>query len=93
LRNAKHGCNQSVFGIHVKEINEPASLETLGHYVEATITMTLFTVYIVITFQKDSLFHDEGARLPKRAAWLILFLWNLQAREKKAREKTADDMV
>ena len=46
LRNAKHGCNQSVFGINVKEINEPASLETLGHYVEATITIwTLFTVY------------------------------------------------
>ena len=55
------------------EIN-PGSLETLAHYVEITISLTLLTVYIVVTLQKHTSFHAENAEFHERAAWPYLFL-------------------
>jgi len=60
--------------MNVIEIN-PQSLETLNHYVEATIALTMFTFYIVVTLQTHTAFHEKGAKLQRRAAWPILLLW------------------
>jgi hypothetical protein len=84
--------------MNVKEISGSASFQTLVHYIVATIVLTLFTVYIVITLRTYSSFHVRGAGLLQRAAWPFIFLWKLQARAtptgaKKARAKTADDEV
>ncbi|KAJ8586915.1 hypothetical protein M405DRAFT_883015 [Rhizopogon salebrosus TDB-379] len=66
----------SVFGMNVKEIN-PGSLETLVRYVWVTIVLTLITVYVVVTLQAHTSFHEPGAGLQRRAAWPILFIWKM----------------
>jgi len=75
--------------MNVSEIN-PGSLETLAHYVETTICLTLFTVYIVVTLQSHSTIHAPGATLPQRAAWPILFPKRWM---QKKPDKSADDNV
>jgi len=60
--------------MNVVEINT-GSLETLNHYVEATIALTAFTCYIAVTLQTHTAFHERGAKLQRRAAWPILVLW------------------
>jgi hypothetical protein len=59
--------------MNVVEIN-PGTLGTLAHYVETTISFTLLTVYIVITLQTHTSFHEENAKFYQRAAWPYLFL-------------------
>jgi len=61
----------SVFGMNVKEINA-GSLETLAHYVEATVALTLATFYVVITLRRSRV-HSPQDTLLKRAAWPIIF--------------------
>jgi len=82
--------------MNVVEIN-PGSLETLAHYVEATISLTLLTFYVVITLQRRSSFHEENAKFHQRAAWPYLFLrrWILEKRTgaKGRRVKTANEMI
>jgi hypothetical protein len=73
LSLSDHTCPQSVFGMNVKEIN-PGSLETLVRYIWVTIVLTLITVYVVITLQAHTSFHEPGAGLQKRAAWPILLI-------------------
>jgi len=75
--------------MNVSEIN-PGSLETLAHYVETTICLTLFTVYLVITLQPHSTIHTPGGTLLQRAAWPILF--SKRWIQKKP-DKSADDNV
>jgi len=60
--------------MNVVEINT-GSLETLSHYVETTIPLTVFIFYIVLTLQPRTAFHEKGANLQRRAAWPILLLW------------------
>jgi hypothetical protein len=82
--------------MNVVEI-KPGSLETLAHYVEATISLTLFTFYIVITLQKHTSFHEENAKFYQRAAWPYLSLrrWILEKRTdpKGGRAKMANEMA
>jgi len=82
--------------MNVVEIN-PSSLATLAHYVETTISFTLLTVYVVITFQTQTSFHEENAKFYERAAWPYLFLrrWILEKRTgaKGGSVKTAKEMV
>jgi len=68
--------------MNVVEINS-GSLETLNHYVETTIALTVFTIYIVVTLQTHTSFHEKGATLQRRAAWPILLLWRAVERMKK----------
>ncbi|KAG1736655.1 uncharacterized protein EDB91DRAFT_1142006 [Suillus paluster] len=86
----------SVFGMNVAEIN-PTSLETIPHYVETTISLTLLTVYIVITLQTHSSFHKDNATFLQRAAWPVLSLrrivFKTPAGAKNASAKTVDDMA
>jgi len=82
--------------MNVVEIN-PGSLETLAHYVEATISLTLLTFYIVIALQKHTSFHEANAKFHQRAAWPYLFLrrWILEKRTgpKGGRAKNANETV
>ncbi|KAG1736667.1 uncharacterized protein EDB91DRAFT_1055551, partial [Suillus paluster] len=86
----------SVFGMNVSEIN-PGSLETIPHYVETTISLTLLTVYIVVTLQTHSSFHEKDATFLQRAAWPVLSLRKIVFKTppgaKKASAKTVDDMA
>jgi len=84
----------SVFGMNVKEINS-GSLETLAHYVETTISLTLFTIYVVVTLQPYSTFHRKEAKLGERAAWPGILLWKVIHWREYAhpRVKAADDKV
>lgn len=79
----------SVFGMNVTEFNQGAR-QTLAHYVEATISLTLLTVYIVVTLQTHSSFHDHDAPFLRRAVWPVLTFWKIMH---KTKEKTVEDMV
>jgi hypothetical protein len=79
----------SVFGMNVAEFS-PGALETLGHYVEVTISLTLLTIYIVVTLQTHSSFHDQNAPFLRRAVWPALTFWKMMY---KTREKPEKDMV
>ncbi|KAG2114129.1 cora-like Mg2+ transporter protein-domain-containing protein [Suillus clintonianus] len=63
----------SIFGMNVKEINN--GTQTLTHYVETTVALTLITIYVVISLQKQSWFHKRQDTLVQRAAWPILYPW------------------
>ncbi|KAG2357381.1 hypothetical protein BDR07DRAFT_1490773 [Suillus spraguei] len=79
----------SVFGMNVMEFNQ-GSLMTLDRYVEVAISLTLFTVYTVVTLQPYSSFHDPGAPFLRRAVWPILTLCRIMT---KTRVKTVEDMA
>ncbi|KAG1896166.1 uncharacterized protein F5891DRAFT_1193400 [Suillus fuscotomentosus] len=79
----------SVFGMNVVEFNS-GSLQTLGRYVEVTVSLTLFTIYTVVTLQTYSSFHDHNAPFLRRAVWPILTLWKIVH---KRRGKMGKDMV
>jgi hypothetical protein len=84
--------------MNVKEINA-GSIETLAHYVETTISLTLLTVYVVVTLQAHSTVHREKAGFGERAAWPVLFLKRYMhkrmtgAKDEKKPKKSADDIV
>jgi hypothetical protein len=86
LSLSDHACPQSVFGMNVKEIN-PGSLETLVRYVWVTIVLTLITVYVVVTLQAHTSFHEPGDGLQKRAAWPILLIWKILPEKVKGNVK------
>ncbi|KAG2071272.1 hypothetical protein BDR04DRAFT_1098684 [Suillus decipiens] len=50
----------SVFGMNVTDFTT-GGLQTLDRYVEFTLSLTLFTVYVVVTLQTQSAFHDPDA--------------------------------
>ncbi|KAH7912764.1 hypothetical protein BJ138DRAFT_1112061 [Hygrophoropsis aurantiaca] len=75
----------AVFGMNVKEIN-PGSFETLTHYVEASIVLTILTAWIVVALQSKSPLHeteDEGF-WTRRLWWPVLFLRRKIRKHKKA---------
>lgn len=84
--------------MHVKEMSI-GSPETLAHYVETTIALTLFTAYIVVTLQAHSTVHKQNATLRERAVWPILFShrWMQQkisaVRQTRESENPADAKV
>ncbi|KAG0707781.1 hypothetical protein DFH29DRAFT_597534 [Suillus ampliporus] len=86
----------SVFGMNVAEIN-PGTLQTLAHYVETTISLTLLTIYIVITLQTHNSFHEKNATFLQRAVWPVLSIRRVMfkppAIAQKANAKTVDGMV
>ncbi|KAG2130887.1 hypothetical protein DEU56DRAFT_740368, partial [Suillus clintonianus] len=88
----------SVFGMNVAEFN--GGLESLARYVEVTVGLTLLTIYVVVTLQTHSSFHNHNAPFMQRAVWPVLLCWKLMTskpldggRTKKTTEKTAGDMV
>ncbi|KAG1883344.1 hypothetical protein F4604DRAFT_285195 [Suillus subluteus] len=79
----------SVFGMNVGEFSD-GGLQTLAHYAEVTVSLTLLTIYVVITFQTQSTFHDPRAPFLRRAVWPVLTFWKMVY---KLKEKTVEDMV
>ncbi|KAG1821820.1 cora-like Mg2+ transporter protein-domain-containing protein, partial [Suillus subaureus] len=63
----------SIFTMNVQEINN--GKQTLGHYVIATVLLTVFTVYIVVMLQRQNWVHRRQATLLQRAVWPIHLLW------------------
>ncbi|KAI6127961.1 hypothetical protein EDD16DRAFT_1551259 [Pisolithus croceorrhizus] len=62
----------SVFGMNVAEIN-PGTYETLSHYAEATVSLTVLTAWLVIAMQTESSFWPKGSPWWRRLAWPIYF--------------------
>ncbi|KAG2070561.1 hypothetical protein BDR04DRAFT_1099821 [Suillus decipiens] len=81
----------SVFGMNVTAFTT-GGLQTLNRYVEVTLSLTLITVYTVVTLQTQSTFHDPDAPFMRRAVWPFYAVWKI-VRALKAREKTVKDMV
>ncbi|KAG6331352.1 hypothetical protein ID866_7738 [Astraeus odoratus] len=63
----------AVFGMNVSEIN-PSSAESLVHYVEATILLTVLTAWLIVSLQSHSSIHKEGSSLWRRIWWPIFFV-------------------
>jgi hypothetical protein len=79
----------SVFGMNVEEFSS-GGYQTLAHYAEVTLSLTLFTIYTVVTLQTQSSFHDRNAPFLRRAVWPIL---TFQKMMWKTKEKTVEDIV
>ena len=79
--------------MNVLEIN--GTPEPLARYIETTISLTLFTAYIVITLQTHSSFHSPNSPLRIRAAWPGIFLWRVihAIMNPRPKEKMADEKV
>ncbi|KAI6159136.1 cora-like Mg2+ transporter protein-domain-containing protein [Pisolithus thermaeus] len=75
-----------VFGMNVVEINS-GSHETLVHYVEATITLTALTVWLVVAFQTESSFWPKGSPRWRRLAWPIFFVATPYLRHRRAPQR------
>ncbi|KAH7925847.1 hypothetical protein BV22DRAFT_404743 [Leucogyrophana mollusca] len=74
-----------VFGMNVKEIN-PGSFETLTHYIEASIALTLLTAWLVVAGQSKSPLHEreDSEFWTCRLWWPVLFLRRKMRRRKDA---------
>ncbi|KAF9237252.1 hypothetical protein BU15DRAFT_48954 [Melanogaster broomeanus] len=70
----------AVFGMNVRELN--GGKESIVHYVEATLTLTLFTAWLVVALQTESNFHPKESSFWRRAGWPMFYL-----REKLAGKK------
>lgn len=79
--------SQSVFGMNVAEFNQ-GSRETIAHYIEVTISLTLLTIYVVVTLQPHNSFHDRHTPFLRRAAWPALLLWKMMYKLRKKTERT-----
>ncbi|KDQ58359.1 hypothetical protein JAAARDRAFT_34159 [Jaapia argillacea MUCL 33604] len=64
-----------IFGMNVKEIN-PGTNGTMDHYVEASLVLTVLTVWIIVALQRSSPFHEPGQEnnLWVRLCWPVLYL-------------------
>ncbi|KAG2036843.1 cora-like Mg2+ transporter protein-domain-containing protein [Suillus americanus] len=65
----------SIFTMNVEEINN--GTQTLGHYVVATVSLTLLTIYIVVMLQRQNWVHRRQATFLQRALWPIHLLWKI----------------
>ncbi|KAG2367562.1 hypothetical protein BDR07DRAFT_1326311 [Suillus spraguei] len=81
----------SVFGMNVTDFTT-GGLQTLSRYVEVTVSLTLITVYIVVTLQSQSTFHDPDSPFIRRAVWPLIALWKIVC-NLKTKEKTVKEMV
>jgi hypothetical protein len=72
--------------MNVAEFNS-GSLQSLARYIEVTISLTLLTIYIVVTLQTHSSFHDKNAPFLRRAVWPALTCWKMMYRPREKAEK------
>ncbi|KAG1883345.1 hypothetical protein F4604DRAFT_1920551 [Suillus subluteus] len=81
----------SVFGMNVEEFSS-GGYQTLAHYLEVTLSLTLFTIYVVITLQAQSSFHAPDAPFLQRTVWPVLTLWKIVYMY-KPKDKTVKNIV
>lgn len=82
-----------VFGMNVTEIN-PGSAQSMIHYIEATISLTIFTTWLIILLQSHSSIHKEGSSLWRRMCWPIFFVTDhVKAAHEKLRGETTGGYV
>jgi hypothetical protein len=71
--------------MNVIEFNS-GTFGTIAHYVEATLPLTLVTIWIIVAFQSRFVLRDNGATW-KKLLWPIAFVHKLISR----RRRPADD--
>ena len=59
--------------MNVREIN-PSTTATLAQYVGAAVGLTLFTCWLVVAFQKDSLFFPPHSGVLRRTLWPLFYM-------------------
>ncbi|KAG1851576.1 cora-like Mg2+ transporter protein-domain-containing protein [Suillus subalutaceus] len=59
----------AIFTMNIKEINN--GTQTLGHYVVATVSLTLLTIYVVVVLQRQNWVHRRQATFLQRVLWPI----------------------
>ncbi|KAG1883338.1 hypothetical protein F4604DRAFT_1920546 [Suillus subluteus] len=79
----------TVFRMHVEEFSS-GCYQTLGRYAEVTLLLTLLTIYVVVTLQVHSSFHDRNAPFLRRAVWPVLTFYKMMY---KTKMRTVEDMV
>lgn len=79
--------------MNVSEIN-PSSAESLVHYIEATIFLTIFTAWLIVSLQSHSSIHKEGSSFWKRMWWPVFFVRDrVKEGLRKLRGETANGYV
>ncbi|KIO02910.1 hypothetical protein M404DRAFT_1001823 [Pisolithus tinctorius Marx 270] len=82
----------SVFGMNVVEIN-PGTRETLSHYAEATVTLTVLTAWLVIAMQTESSFWPRGSPWWRRLVWPIYFVAGLRHRPTDKQQRRGSNVT
>lgn len=59
--------------MNVVEIN-PTGGETLAHYIEGAVGLTVFTAWIAIALQVESSFFPRGSNVWRRAGWPVYYV-------------------
>ena len=62
--------------MNVREIN-PGTLETLVHYVEVAVGLTVLTSWLAIALQTESSFHPQGCNTWNRVLWPAFYAYDL----------------
>jgi hypothetical protein len=72
---------QGVFGMNVMELNA-GTYGTIPHYVETTLPLTLFTIWIIVAFQGRFVLRENEA-MWKKLLWPIVLLQRLLSRPRR----------
>ena len=86
---------QNAFSMNIKGILPPSvgPTETLAHYIESVIGLTLFTSWAVIALQKDSSFYPSDSTVLRRTLWPFYYVYDvisrIRARQKSANRRSA----
>lgn len=60
--------------MNVIEIN-PFGGETLAHYIEGTVGLTILASWVAIALQVESSFFPSGSTVWRRAGWPVYYVW------------------
>lgn len=61
--------------MNVIEIN-PSGGETLAHYIEGTVGLTLFAAWVAVALQVESSFFPAGSTVWRRVSWPVFYVWD-----------------
>ena len=62
--------------MNVIEIN-PSTKETLAHYVEVAVGLTVLTSWVAIALQKESAFHPQDCNIWRKVLWPGFYVFYL----------------
>ena len=85
---------QNAFSMNIKGILSPSMgpTETLAHYIESVIGLTLFTSWAMIALQKDSTFYPSDSTVWHRTLWPFYYVYGAissRANRRSARDTSA----
>ena len=62
--------------MNIIEIN-PSGGETVAHYIEGTVGLTIFAMWIAIALQAESKFFPRGSPFWRRMGWPMCYAWQM----------------